>query len=126
MRYTVDRKYTEIMRKLIDDLDMRHIDKSRVICVKSEGSKSKYTIARCHSSSKIMQVAFGIKPHYVIELIDKRFYRLSEEDKIKTLIHELLHIPKGFGGGFRKHDFVNRRNVEKLYRKVRVKYAKSV
>jgi predicted metallopeptidase len=33
------------------------------------------------------------------------------------LIHELLHIPKGFSGGFRPHKgYVDRVTVEHLYR----------
>ena len=39
------------------------------------------------------------------------------EEKVKTLIHELMHIPKAFGGGFRHHDVVNRKNVENLYKR---------
>lgn len=96
-------------------LGIRH-DFSRIVCVRSYGSQSRHTIARCHALSRVMQLALGVKAHYVIEVISERFDKLSNEEKIKTLIHELLHIPKAFGGGFKYHDVVNRRNIDKLYR----------
>jgi Predicted metallopeptidase len=66
-----------------------------------------------------MQLALGINAHYVVEILTENYDRLSEEEQIKILIHELMHIPETFGGGFRMHsDHVTRRNVEKLYRKL--------
>jgi predicted metallopeptidase len=56
------------------------------------------------------------KGFYLIELISEKFDRQSEEDKIKTLIHELMHIPKTFGGGFIHHNKVNEKSVDILYR----------
>jgi predicted metallopeptidase len=44
---------------------------------------------------------------------------MSPEDKEKTLIHELMHIPGGFSGGFRPHKgYVERKNVEAVYKKL--------
>jgi predicted metallopeptidase len=44
---------------------------------------------------------------------------MSPEDKEKTLIHELMHIPGGFSGGFRPHKgYVERKNVEAVYNKL--------
>ena len=81
--------------------------------IRSYGSSSRGTIARCHALGKAMQLGMGMKKgFYVIEVISKRFDRLSAEEKIKTLIHELMHIPKSFGGGFRHHDYVCEKNVE--------------
>jgi len=97
-------------------LGFHWIDTSRVVCVRSHGSKSRRTLARCHALSKIMQEALGVKGHYAIEIISKNFDRLSREDQLKTLIHELMHIPKTMGGGFRHHrPYVNRRSVDRMY-----------
>jgi predicted metallopeptidase len=44
---------------------------------------------------------------------------MSNEDKERTLIHELMHIPGGFSGGFRPHKgYVERKNVETVYKKL--------
>ena len=47
--------------------------------------------------------------------MSERFDNMSEIDKIKTLIHELMHIPKSFGGGFKYHNVVHDRNVDIMY-----------
>lgn len=99
-------------------LGIRH-DFSRVRFLRSRGSQSRRTLARCHALPRVMQAALGLKGHYVIEVISEEFDRLSEEEQAKTLIHELMHIPKSMGGGFRHHDYVCRRNVEQMYRKYR-------
>lgn len=92
-------------------------DFSRIVFMRSTGSKSRRTLARCHALPRIMQAALDTKAHYVIEVVSENFDKLSEAEKTKTLIHELLHIPKSFGGGFRHHSFVSK-NVEQMYRKL--------
>jgi len=92
-----------------------HVKLDSVVCLRSFGSSSRGTIARCHALGKAMQLALGRKGFYVIEVINKRFDRMSEVDQTKTLIHELMHIPKTFGGGFIHHDIVHEGNVERMY-----------
>jgi predicted metallopeptidase len=95
---------------------MRHIDETRLICLRSKGTGSRGVIARCHGLPRIMQLALNEKPHYVIEVLSERFDRLSREDQTRVLIHEILHIPHSFGGGFRAHKpFVTRAKVQKMY-----------
>ncbi|MEK6871536.1 MAG: putative metallopeptidase [Nanoarchaeota archaeon] len=87
-----------------------------VSCIRSYGSSSRGTVARCHALGKAMQLGMGRKKgFYVIEVLSKRFDKLSDEEKIKVLIHELMHIPKSFGGGFRHHDYVCEKNIEREY-----------
>jgi predicted metallopeptidase len=86
------------------------------MCLRSKGSGSRRVIARCHGLSRIMQVALDKKPHYIIEILSERFDRLGREDQTKVLIHEILHIPHCFGGGFRAHKFyVTKAKVQKMY-----------
>ena len=105
-------------KEIIEKLGFNHIDISRVGFIRSYGSKSKRTIARCHAISRIFDVSFQIKPRYVIEVISERFDKLNEKEQKKVLIHELMHIPKSFGGGFRHHDYVSEKNVNFLYNKL--------
>jgi predicted metallopeptidase len=107
-------KIENIVRKL----DFGHVDISRIACFKSQGSTSRGTVARCYALSKIWQQSLNVPAHYIIEILSERFDKLSEADKDRVLIHEILHIPKSFGGGFRHHDFVCRRNVEQLYKRL--------
>ncbi|MBI4173258.1 MAG: metallopeptidase [Candidatus Aenigmarchaeota archaeon] len=103
---------------LVDRLAMGHVDKRRVACIRSVGSGSRRIIARCHVVPRIIQKALGIDAYYVIEVIAEKFDRLSKDEQTKTLIHELMHIPKSFGGGFRHHDYVSHENVEKIFNRL--------
>jgi len=105
--------------ELVVALGLDHVDLSRVRCVRSYGTKSRRTLARCHALPRILQTAMALRAHYVIELVTEHYDRLPPDERVKTLIHELLHIPKSFsrggGGGFRHHHVVNRRAVERGY-----------
>ena len=100
-----------------------HVKLDSVVCLRSHGSSSRRTIARCHALGKAMQLALGRGGFYLIEVISRRFDKMSEIDQTKTLIHELMHIPKSFGGGFRHHDYVCEKNIEIEYQKfIKLKY----
>jgi len=102
--------------QLIQALGFAHIQKDRVICVRSVGSKSRGVIARVHSFPRVWQRGLDMKSHYAIEVISERFDDLCGDDREKVIIHELLHIPKSFGGGFRHHkDWVTKRRVDRLH-----------
>jgi len=106
-----------LVDEIIERLDFSHIVPQSVYCYRSKGSKSKRIIARIHGFGKMWQKAFGLPPAYVIEVLSERYDRLSQEDKEKTVLHELMHIPKGFKGGFRHHKgYVSRQQVEKMYK----------
>ena len=93
-----------------------HIIMERVKCYRSYGSSTRGTIARCHALGKLMQKAIGVKAYYALEFLSSRFDKLSKEDQMKTIIHELMHIPQTFGGGFRHHDHVTEKNVNLMYK----------
>jgi len=118
-------KYEEAsdVKRLADEiaqtLDFFNVVPQFVFCIRSAGSESKRTIARIHGLGKIWQEVLSLPSAYVIEVISERYDKLSETDKEKTIIHELLHIPKGFSGGFRPHrGYVDRRTVEFLHKKL--------
>jgi predicted metallopeptidase len=106
----IQARFADIVRTL----GLNHIDLDKVVCIRSRGSSARRIIARCHGMSKVLQVAMGIKAFYVLEFISERFDRLSAIEQIRTIIHELMHIPKNFGGGFRYHDHVTARNVQAM------------
>ena len=118
IRYELAGDIAAEIKDILHKLQMTHVNGSRVVCIKSKGSKSKRVIARCHGLSRIMQLALNQKPQYVIEVVSERFDKLSKEERTKVLIHELMHIPHSFGGGFRVHKpHVTQKKVERMYEK---------
>jgi predicted metallopeptidase len=59
-------------------------------------------------------------PAYTIEVVSEIYDKMPPEDQEKTLVHELMHIPGGFGGGFRPHKgYVERKMVDEVYAKLK-------
>lgn len=111
-------EYAPDLQEIAEEISVMlfpHIKISRIKCFRSFGSRSRGTIARCHTIGKLMQATIGVKAHYGLEFISERFDKMSKEEQVKTIIHELMHIPGTFGGGFRHHDHVCDRNVNKNF-----------
>ncbi len=108
--------------EIAESLEFFHVVPQYVFCLRSKGSASKRTIARIYGLGKVWQETLNLPPSYVIEVISERYDRLSEEGKEKTIIHELLHVPKAFAGGFRPHKgYIDEQIVERLHRIFRSK-----
>ena len=106
------------LNKVIKVLEFDHIKPSRVFCYRTEGSKAK-AYARTWMMPKIFQSALNIEPAYVIEVLSKYYDKLSDDEKTRVLIHELLHIPKNFSGALLSHHGRNRhigRDANTLFR----------
>ena len=107
----------KLANEITDCLNLFHVVPQFVFCFRSKGSTSRRTIARIHGLGKIWQEALNLPTSYVIEVISERYDRLAQADKEKTIIHELLHIPHGFAGGFRPHKgYIDLKTVEDLYK----------
>ena len=115
MRYEPAPDVERIAKKIAESIEMDWLDFSRIHFLRTYGSKSR-AIARVSGLPKVFQIALNTKAHYVVEVIAERFDRLSEAEKEKIIIHELLHIPKSMGGGYRHHDYVTKGRVEALWR----------
>lgn len=115
IKYELAKDIMDRIYDIVKILGMDHVKLTSIHAIRSHGSTSPRTIARCHAFSKIWQLALGIDAVYLIEVISEKFDSMSQEDQDKVLIHELMHIPLSFGGGFKHHDFVTHRNVDKLY-----------
>jgi predicted metallopeptidase len=117
IRYSRAPELEADVKEIVIRLGLTHVDPGRVICVRSKGTEAKRTLARIHGLPRLWQFTLGTKPCYVIEVVSESFDLLSREEREKTIIHELLHIPASFGGGFRHHKgWVNRQRVEKVYK----------
>ncbi len=111
--------------QLLVHLPFSHIRGDKLVIYRSFGSKGR-AIARIWSLPRVWQMALSVEPHYVIEVISERFDRLQPADQDRTLIHELMHIPKTFSGALvshrGKHHKINHRTVEVIYEKFRSQF----
>lgn len=106
------------MEEIIDSIEFSHVVKGRVFCYRTKGSKAK-AYARIWSFPKIFQEVLSQEAAYVIEIISEKFDKLSEENKKKVIIHELLHIPKNFSGSLLPHKYGHtfiEKEVESLFK----------
>lgn len=107
------------IKHILKHLDFQQINISSLFCVRSYGSSSR-AIARIWSLPRVWRQVLNIKPAYIIEVVSERFDRLSQEEKQKTLIHELMHIPKNFSGSLVSHrgryHRIDGRSVDRIFK----------
>ena len=112
------------LHEILSKVYMPHIDLKRIISFRSFGAKTRAR-ARIWSFPKIWQDALSLPAHYVIEVLSEKFDHLSDDDKNRVLIHELLHIPKNFSGALRPHKAhkwrLDHRLVETLFKQFKGK-----
>src|SRR3989344_5145772 len=117
MEYEKALEIKKIVDLLVDRLSLSHIKKTSIHCIRSFDAKTR-AVARIWGMSRLFKEVAGLEPHYIIEVNGRRFDKLSERDKVKTLIHELMHIPKTFSGALLSHrgryHRINDREVEKV------------
>ena len=119
MQYLKAPEIKRTIERLVEKLEFTHIKTQNVHCIRSFDAKTR-AYARIWGMSKLFHEVAGIEPNYIIEVIAKRFDKLSEREKMKTLIHELMHIPKTFSGALLSHrgphHAINDREVERILR----------
>jgi predicted metallopeptidase len=107
-----------IMEDVAYRLDLVHVKPWRIVCMRSWGSKAR-AHARIWSLPKIWQKALRVEPHYVLEVLSEHYDGLSQEEREKTIIHELMHVPKTFSGSLVPHlcfgKRIDRKTVDELY-----------
>ncbi len=122
MKYQLAPEVKKQVKNLVEELKMDYIDVKRIHCIRSFDAKTR-AYARIWGMSKLFYEVAGIKPHYIIEVNAKKFDKLNDREKIKTLIHELLHIPKTFSGALLSHrgryHRINNQTVEKILKNLK-------
>lgn len=102
MKYDPAPDIKEQIDALADALEMHHVIKENVHCIRSYDAKTR-AYARIWGMAKLFKDVVGLTPHYIIEVNDKKFKKLSDRERMKTLVHELMHIPKTFSGALLSH-----------------------
>ncbi|OGK08837.1 hypothetical protein A2767_07150 [Candidatus Roizmanbacteria bacterium RIFCSPHIGHO2_01_FULL_35_10] len=122
MQYQKAPEIKRQIRVLVKELNYTYIKVNNIHCIRSFDAKTR-AYARIWGMAKLFKEVVGIEPHYIIEVIAKKFDKLDEREKIKTLIHELMHIPKTFSGALLSHrgryHEINDREVERILSNLR-------
>lgn len=122
MKYEKAPEIKKRINMLIKALNFDHIKAKNIHCIRSFDAKTR-AYARIWGMAKLFKEVAGLEPNYIIEVNAKRFDKLSEKEQMKTLIHELMHIPKTFSGALLSHrgphHRINDREVEKLLKPMR-------
>lgn len=117
MKYEKAPDIKKQVNDLIQKLELDYINPQQVHCIRSLDAKTR-AYARIWGMSRLFKEVAGIQPHYIIEVNAKKFDKLSAQQQLHTLVHELMHIPKTFSGALLSHrgryHRINHREIEKL------------
>jgi len=123
MKYKLAPEIKKQIKTLVKQLNFTHIKVNQIHCIRSYDAKTR-AYARIWGMSRLFKEVAGLQPHYIIEVNAKKYDKLSEREKIKTLIHELMHIPKTFSGALLSHrgphHRINDREVEKIMKNMKL------
>src|SRR3989339_1941774 len=123
MKYALAPEIKTKIALLVEKLNFAHLKVEQIHCIRSFDAKTR-AIARIWGMSKLFSEVAGIKPQYIIEVNAKKFDKLDRREQVKTLIHELMHIPKTFSGALLSHrgryHAINDREVEKILKSMEV------
>lgn len=110
----IDKRIKVIVRAL----ELGHVSGKHIIGMRSTGAKTR-AIARIWGLPRIWQQALYLNAYYIIEVVSEKFDRMSQEEQDRTLIHELMHVPKTFSGALVPHECfgkkIDYKSVEALY-----------
>lgn len=117
MKYEKAPEIKQQIGLLVKKLAFKHVKLVNIHCIRSLDAKTR-AVARIWGMSRLFKEVAGLEPHYIIEVNSKRFDKLDVREQMKTLIHELMHIPKTFSGALLPHrgryHRINDREVEKI------------
>jgi predicted metallopeptidase len=111
------------IKYLAKNLDLDWLDKDNIHSFRSENSKTR-AYARIWGLPRIWQKALREKPSYIIEVISEKFDKLSEKERDKVLLHEIVHIPKNFSVSLVPHYRKGKRNFHNQVNVLIRKYMK--
>jgi predicted metallopeptidase len=112
-----DKMAEDAVTALVTDLKIVHIDPSSLRVVRSDSEAR--VLARIWGVNRVLQAGLEIGPTYIIELVDPNFNKLDCNEKIKTVVHELTHIPSTFSGYVRPHNRWFHRDLRKYLNRLR-------
>ncbi len=97
------------IRYLAKSLDLDWLNKDNIHSFRSKNSKTR-SYARIWGLPRIWQKALQKEASYIIEVISEKYDKLSEKERDKILLHEIVHIPKNFSGSLVPHYRKGKRN----------------
>ena len=100
------------IKYLAKNLDLDWLKKDNIHGFRSKNSKTR-ACARIWGLPRIWQKALQEEASYIIEVISEKYDKLSEKERDKVLLHEIVHIPKNFSGSLVPHYRKGKRNFHK-------------
>ncbi len=102
IEWTLAPDILERIEYLVERTEILWVNLERIKTLRSINANTR-AYARIWGFSKVWQIAYGIEPAYVIEVISEKFDKLPQKEQDKILLHEIAHIPKNFSGSLAPH-----------------------
>lgn len=114
LKFVPDYRLRQVLETIVQELRLTHIKIDRVYIVWSKGSRTTALARIWGIPSPFIKLRI-CEPTYVIELVVEKFSKLSCDEMIETIVHELLHIPRSFSGGLRSHgEWSKKKNLKRV------------